>query len=803
MVTQPQIGLLNNSHLRNINGGTFNNVAGDSHINNSFVNSSTNPLERLHSFIATGAMHDSNERFPQPKCHPSTRERILQRILNWVESDSCERILWLSGSAGTGKSAIAQTISERCKRNDRLAATFFFFRTGSERNTSERLVATLAYQIALSVSGAREFIAKAVEDDLSVFSKDIHSQLFQLIVRPLTLAAQGWDSTQQLLVIIDGLDECVDKRQQTDILSAICNAFMNHELPLRFLICSRPEHDIQMRFERSDLQSATARLVVDMDDTVTQDITTFLEVEFSRIHREHCIQETPWPPEGVIQSLAKRASGQFIYASTVIKFIDDGHFQPQQRLDMVFGTLPRGTYSPFAEIDLLYTQILDAVPASKIEKTLFCLGAIMAQYGGYSAFLNKLLQLNPGGVEHLLRELHSVLEVQEYVSIRHKSFSDFLTCKARSGGHYIDIEIVRGEVSGLLWATIPRCLSQISRLPDWLSLDKDSPLKMIIMDWKICLPAGRHARATLQELANIADFLEKNDKGPHESNIKLFLGKKFLDFYPCIISWLSKEKLDEKNPILWKRYISLFNKEILHFLKGVEFLDPIHSIHFLAFKIPQWFMPDLAYVGDPGLARVFLDFFLDPSRSGKYHLTPQHHADIAGWMIQYHHSLSVAMFARRFCRGANMQIPFSKQWLRHGDQSMWITIVIHLSRASPCAEQLIDVICYYNPETFPLICPLPPNNISSRPRVKQLQAHDDYKAKVRKAITRYLLDNSQMYEEWLAVKREEDRKIQSSLTYKLGTVPLLHVVCYLLILAVYFGFQWVFFPLPDPRSCSP
>ena len=41
-----------------------------------------------------------------------------------------------------------------------------------------------------------------------------------------------------------------------------------------------------------------------------------------------------------------------------------------------------------------------------------------------------------------------------------------------------------------------------------------------------------------------------------------------------------------------------------------------------------------------------------------------------------------------------------------------------------------------------------------------------------------------MYEEWLALKREEDRKIRSSLTHKLGMVPLLHVVCYLLILAV-------------------
>ena len=428
-------------------------------------------LAHLLSFIAASAMHDSQERSPPAKCHESTRERILQRIINWVESDSCEKILWLSGSAGIGKSAIAQTVSERCKRNGCLAATFFFFRNSPERNTSERLVATLAYQIALSVPGAKECIANAIEDDPSVFSKDINSQLFQLIIHPLTLAAQGWDSTQLTLVVIDGLDECIDERQQTDILSAICNAFMTHELPLRFLICSRPEHDIQMRFERSDLQSATARLLVDMDDTVTQDITTFLEVEFSRIHREHCIQETPWPPAHVIPSLAWRASGQFIYVSTIIKFIDDRHFQPQQRLDMVLGALPHGTCSPFAEIDLLYTQILDAVPASKVEKTLLCLGAIIDEYHlklsvipiNNLAVLNELLQLNSGGVEHLLRELHSVLklDVQSQVSIRHKSFLDFLSCKTRSGRYYIDKEIVWAKILGLLWATIPRWLNRI------------------------------------------------------------------------------------------------------------------------------------------------------------------------------------------------------------------------------------------------------------------------------------------------------------------------------------------------------
>ena len=63
-----------------------------------------------------------------------------------------------------------------------------------------------------------------------------------------------------------------------------------------------------------------------------------------------------------------------------------------------------------------------------------------------------------------------------------------------------------------------------------------------------------------------------------------------------------------------------------------------------------------------------------------------------------------------------------------------------------------------------------------------------------------------MYEQWLALKREADRRVLSAFTHKLGTVlsESLHVVCYLLILAVYFKFQWEFFSSPDPYGwqCS-
>jgi hypothetical protein len=164
----------------------------------------------------------------------------------------------------------------------------------------------------------------------------------------------------------------------------------------------------------------------------------------------------------------------------------------------------------------------------------------------------------------------------------------------------------------------------------------------------------------------------------------------------------SPQKLDERNPILWKQYVSLFDKDILLFLKEVEYLDPIHSIHCLVFKLrtPRYF----PYAGMPRHVEVFLDFFLDPSRSGKYHLTPQHHADIVVWMIQYYHPLPRDIVVRRFQSGkANTEIPLVGPTKNMTNQTIHIPIDIHLSRASLCAEQLIETIRSYNPDTFPLM----------------------------------------------------------------------------------------------------
>ena len=129
-------------------------------------------MELLRKEIASGALHNSGERFDPPKCHPNTRLAVLSKILDWV-LDNAGRdalIMWLYGPAGAGKSAIAQTISERLYAKKLLLASFFFSRTDSKRNHEKSLIATIAYETALIISETKPVIEKAVDDDLGVLS---------------------------------------------------------------------------------------------------------------------------------------------------------------------------------------------------------------------------------------------------------------------------------------------------------------------------------------------------------------------------------------------------------------------------------------------------------------------------------------------------------------------------------------------------------------------------------------------------------------------------------------------------------
>ena len=136
--------------------------------------------------VAANALHNSGEVSDQPKCHPGTRVAILDHLIAWAAALTYTYpIIWLHGPAGAGKSAIQRTIAQILSDKGLLFTSFFFFRTDIGRNSAKKFMATLSYQLALSIPATRPYIERAIERDPLIFSRSLWDQAKALIISPL------------------------------------------------------------------------------------------------------------------------------------------------------------------------------------------------------------------------------------------------------------------------------------------------------------------------------------------------------------------------------------------------------------------------------------------------------------------------------------------------------------------------------------------------------------------------------------------------------------------------------------------
>ncbi|KAF9071156.1 hypothetical protein BDP27DRAFT_1446445, partial [Rhodocollybia butyracea] len=398
-------------------------------------------IDKLHKVAALEALHDSADEFPQPRCHPETRTQMLIDLQKWslgLKDPTSHHILWLFGPAGAGKSAIMRTLSRQLQRADRLGGCFFFKRGHQTRGNARVLFVAIAYQLAISVPWLKGPISRVVEVDPSVVAKSIKTQLQKLISQTCC----KHPNQSPLTILIDGLDECKGQDVQLEILHVIRNLFTKHSLPLRFIIASRPEAHIQEMFESSVYDGVYQPFNVEQ---LFHDVRTYFLDEFARIHCEHsqtmATIPLPWPLPKVLDGLVRRSSGYFIYASTIIKFIDDKNYRPTERLAIIMkDQLEAGSDSAFDTLDQLYINILSTVPIAKHPKLLSILCALVNLHLSPNK-LDELLGLEMGDTHLFLRSLHSIFKVPQdglnTIYSHHASFYDFLGDQKCSQDFYV------------------------------------------------------------------------------------------------------------------------------------------------------------------------------------------------------------------------------------------------------------------------------------------------------------------------------------------------------------------------------
>jgi hypothetical protein len=257
-------------------------------------------------------------------CLDNTRSDVFKIIDNALESpDAC--IYWLSGQAGTGKSSIAYTLSDRLAKQGKLLASFIFSQKRVERSRVDGFFHTIAYQLAVAFPSAKSMIVKTLEDDPFVVGKVLRDQCEKLVVEPLLSLPNEQRWTSPKVIVIDALDECQGDLQVEQLVLLLTDILRDSRLPpLKVFLTSRPDARVRVIFSNSSIDPYVRRLHLG-DFKADDDIRLYLTYSFDNIvRRRHLVLgdlQIAWPSEHDFNALVTKTDGLFIYASTAIGVI--------------------------------------------------------------------------------------------------------------------------------------------------------------------------------------------------------------------------------------------------------------------------------------------------------------------------------------------------------------------------------------------------------------------------------------------------------------------------------------------------
>ena len=381
------------------------------------------------------AGHSSGDR---QGCLRGTRRDLLSQLEDWLEEKQGQRVFWLNGLAGTGKSTITQTFAEMTFAEGRLGASFFCSRDFEERSNIQMIFPTLAFQLAYRYPLFRDQLLHVLRANPGIGQESLCSQMEKVIVGPFKA------TRIPTLIIIDALDECKDKEPASAILSVL-SRYVDEIPEVKFFITGRPEPPIRSGFRLESFRPITEvlRLHEVEPSSVDSDIKLFFRTRLADIAktRSDCDFLEDWPTSSNINILCKKAAGFFIYAATVVKFVASVHRTPIEQLEWIISFPQSTAYEGRSGIDLLYTQVLNQAVEGVEEDDMeiytrfrTAVGAILLVFNPLSArALSDLL--GASSISTTLRPLHSLLLVpdgqDDPIWTFHKSFPDFLTHNKR------------------------------------------------------------------------------------------------------------------------------------------------------------------------------------------------------------------------------------------------------------------------------------------------------------------------------------------------------------------------------------
>jgi NACHT domain len=512
----------------NEKGGFFAGAVGTNASNSTFTDNSRivnityeNLSSKMVETLATLKPVD-REGYYVPRCMDGTREYIFQEIDDWLDDASEPNILWLSGSPGAGKSAVASSMVSRLAARRRLGSNFFFRRGDVALSDPAALWRTVAYDLTTRDPDYASAVVEVLKEgrvDPKWPDIDLHFKF--LIEEPMM---KNYRYSIPPVIVIDALDECDSERSQAAQRKALLKSLVQWSfLPKTFKLVITGRDD---RVPES-FRTACKRMVLptggNVSTDVNDDVRRFFEERFAEVGGSLF---PDWPGDRVLRDLVVRAAGLFIWAETIMRMLEQG--LPDEQLELILS----GDLGSEDNLTGLYCQLLDlsfkgvkgrTLEVYKVVVSTIVLARVPFGYDDLPQFLSQPV----ASVKFILDKLSSVISVgplDNRLRIGHLSFSEFLCDRKRCPeAFFIDREKESQEIAMACFERMKEKLKfnicgletshllndEVENLPEQIAKNIPGSLSYSCRFWAIHLGDTANTKDDHDKLLpEVRDFLE-------------------------------------------------------------------------------------------------------------------------------------------------------------------------------------------------------------------------------------------------------------------------------------------------------
>lgn len=304
-------------------------------------------------------------------CLKGTRETLLANVDTWVREPSGEGVVWIHGHAGSGKSALLNSVAESLEKAGIPFTYFPCKRDDPELSNIHRMLPTIAYGATEYYGDYRAVLSDVVKkpEGRSILTGDVKKQFELLFGESYELISPSGSSRPIVhVILIDALDECRNHHDEAKTaaerraLLRVLLDLANKLSWIKVIITSRPEPDITKVL--GGASSGANRVDINSTNWDTDaDIRAFIGAKSEEMALGLSVSQ--------VEDLVVKAAGLFVWCATVFRYIDNRRSPGTDTINAILGSpSTQARDKPFKSLYELYQRVLDSAGSDDDDKAL-------------------------------------------------------------------------------------------------------------------------------------------------------------------------------------------------------------------------------------------------------------------------------------------------------------------------------------------------------------------------------------------------------------------------------------------------